>query len=193
MASKGPVTSDTSSLALGLMQVRVGTSAANIDEIQPQFTSSNSIGSLTASKFVGNVDWFEHSSGFPKKPDYSIALSESASIEGTFEEISPANLALAYGLDPTSYSLVHSGEIALGDRTSPTYIRCEGYYEFPNGSNYMTIIFPRAQAKSTVEVDLQAEAPAGVPFVIDSKIADSNVSGGHALWDDKPLGRIVFT
>jgi len=191
----GPVTVDTSALALGLAQIRVGNSADNIAKPGAELSASDSIGSLTGTKFIGNTEWYEHESGFPLKKDFAIAIRDNASIEGTFEEIKPYNLALAYGIDPTdgSYPSSHTGEIALGGRTSPEYVRVETVYTFPNGTNYMTIIFPRAQVKSTVEIDLQAESAAGVPITIDSNIADSNVSGGNAVWDSKPLGRIFFS
>ena len=191
----GPTTVDTSTLMLGLAQIRIGESAANIASTAAALSSSDSIGSLTASKFIGNTEWYEHESGFPLRRDYAIAIRDQASIEGTFEEITPYNLALAYGIDPTGggYADAHTGEIALGGRTSPAYVRAETVYTFPNGTNYMTIIFPRAQCKSSVEVDMQAETAAGVPVVIESTLADSAVSGGNAVWDDKPLGRILFT
>lgn len=191
----GPVTVETSALALGLAQIRIGDSSTNIAEIEPQLTSSDSIGSLTATKFVGSTDWYDHESGFPLKRDYSIAIRDNASLEGTFEEIKPYNLALAFGIDPTdgSYDDVHTGEIALGGRTSPEYVRMEAVYQFPGTPTYyMTIIFPKAQVKSTVEVDMQAETAAGVPVVIDSTISSSDNADGDAAWDDKPLGRILF-
>jgi len=190
----GPVTVETSTLALGLAQIRVGDSSTNIAKIEPQFTSADSIGSLTNTKFVGNTDWYEHESGFPLKKDYAIAIRDNASIEGTFEEIKPYNLALAYGIDPSSdYDDVHTGEIALGGRTSPEYVRIETYYEFPNGDYAMNIIFPRGQVKSSIEIDMQAETAAGIPVVIDSNISSSDVTDGDAVWDAKPLGRILFS
>jgi hypothetical protein len=57
----------------------------------------------------------------------------------------------------------------------------------------MYIIFPRAEAVSSVEVDLQAEDAAAVPVTFESKRADAEVSGGNSCWDDKPLGRIYWT
>jgi hypothetical protein len=190
----GPVTTDTSTLALGLAQIRVGVSAANIANIHPVFTASDSIGSLANTKFMSNTDYFKHEAGFPLLEDYTIALRESASLECTFEEISPKNLAYAMGIDASSgYTDVHSGEVTLGGRTAPAYVRMEANYTFPNGSNYMNIIFPRAQIVSSIEIDLQKETNAGVPITFESKTADSNVSGGSAVWDSKPLGRIVFT
>jgi len=57
----------------------------------------------------------------------------------------------------------------------------------------MTFIFPRAQVSANIEVDTAAEDSAAVPIIIESKNASSDVSGGDAIWDDKPLGRIVWT
>jgi len=114
-------------------------------------------------------------------------------LECSFKEITPENMALAFGTDTTGGSYeVHSGEVALGGRTAPEYVRMEAYYTFPNGTNTMTIIFPRAQVSASIEIDLQTEDVAAVPIVFESKRADSDVSGGDAAWDSKPLGRIFW-
>lgn len=195
MARKGPITKDTSSLALGLAQVRVGGSAANIAKELPQLSASNSIGALANTKFTGNTEYFKHESGFPLLEDYSIPIREAAMLECSFEEINPFNLALANGLDPTGggYDDVHSGEIALGGKTAPAYLRMEAEYTFPNGTNKMHIIFPRAQVTSSAELDMQQEANAASPITFESKDSSSDTTGGNAVWDDKPLGVIQFT
>jgi hypothetical protein len=181
----GPVTTDTSTLALGLAQIRVGASAANIGNIHPVFTASDSIGSLANTKFMSNTDYFKHEAGFPLLEDYTIALRENAALECTFEAI---------GVDAsTGYTDVHSGEVALGGRTAPAFVRMEANYTFPDGVHYMNIIFPRAQVVSSVEIDLQKETNAGVPITFESKTADANVTGGNAVWNGKPLGRIAFS
>ncbi|MDY6957911.1 MAG: hypothetical protein SVK08_02005 [Halobacteriota archaeon] len=113
-------------------------------------------------------------------------------LECSFKEITPKNLAIALGKNPSDYSDAHSGEIYLGTRVAPVYIRMEAVYTFPDGTNTMTIIFPRAQVAASTEVDLQAEEPANVPISIESKRADSGVSGGHVIWDGAPLGKIVW-
>lgn len=188
----GPTTRDTSSLALGLAQIRVGTSATYIANPMPVFTASDSIGSLTQTKFMGETEWYQHASGFPKKDDYAVVLSEKAALECAFEEVSPYNIALAMGIDPATYTDKHSGEVALGGRTSPVYVRMEAVYTYPNGTDTMTIIFPRAQATSSMEMDLAQEEATAIPMTFESKLADSTVSGGNAAWDSQPLGRIIW-
>lgn len=195
MARKGPVTKDTSTVALGLAQIRVLASSGNISNIHPVGVSTDSIGALASTKFTGNTDWFKLESGFPLLEDYAIPIREGASLECAFKEVTPYNMALAYGLDPTggSYDEEHSGEIALGGRTAPEYVRMEARYTFPNGTNFMDIIFPRAQPISTTEVDLQEEDAVAVPITFEAKRADSEMDGGNAVWDDKPLGRIAWS
>jgi len=190
----GPTTRDTSTLALGLCQVRVAASAANISNTALVTSADDSIGSLTSTKFVGEKEYWRHYSGFPLKEDYVIPLRESAKLECNFEEIKPYTLALAQGIDPTdgSYDQAHSGEIKLGAAAAPEYIRMEAVYTFPNASNYMAIIFPRCQVTSAFEIDLQAEDSAKPPIVFEAKLADSSQDGGDAVWDDMPLGRIIF-
>jgi hypothetical protein len=195
MARKGPVTKDTSTIALGLAQIRILESAANIGNIEPQGVAADSIGALASTKFMGNTDWFRLESGFPLLEDLAVPIREAASLECAFKEITPYNMALAYGLDPTggAYDEEHSGEIALGGRIAPEYVRMEARYTYPNGTNFMDVIFPRSQPTSATEVDLQEEDAAAVPLVFESKRADSEMAGGHAVWDDKPLGRITWS
>ena len=196
MARKGPVTTDTSKIVLGLAQVRIGASAANISFASRKLTSSDSIGALANTKFVGNVDWFKLESGFPLLEDYTIPIREAAHLECAFKEIGPDNLALAYGYDPSAapYSGygAHSGEVPLGARSAPAYVRMEALYTYPNGTDFMTIIFPRAQVSAAVEMDLAAEDAAAVPVIIEGKRADSDMAGGHAIWDNRPNGRIYW-
>ena len=201
MAISGPVTNDTSSLAIGLMQIRVGASAANISSVHPVLASSDSVGALTKSTFISEVEYWEHESGFPFLKDYVIAIRENARLEGEMEELTPLNLAIARGKDiaaaPQTTFTAHSGEVLLGDRATtaaaPSYIRMEGRYTYPDGVHYMDVIFPRAQVKSSIEVDLQREDNVKVPVTFEAQRADSDVSGGSSVWDDKPLGWIKFT
>jgi hypothetical protein len=198
MARSGPMTRNTSTLALGLAQVRVGISVANIATIAQALTSTNSIGSLASTKFTSAVEYFKHESGFPSLEDFSIALSEKAALECTFEEITPFNLGLAKGLATMSgehlaaYANANSGEIKLGSMASPEYVRMEACYTYPDGINEMVIIFPRAQATASMEIDLQKADTAKPPLNLEAKIASSDVTGGNAVWDLMPLGRIIW-
>jgi len=196
MARKGPVTKDTSSIVLGLAQVRIGVSAANITTLTRVLLAANSIGALANTKFTGSVDWWKLESGFPLLEDYQVPLREAAHLECAFKEISPMNMALAYGKDitvaPYSAYTAHSGELPLGTRDASAFIRMEALYTYPNGTNFMTILFPRGQVSAAVEMDLAAEDAAAVPITIESKRADSETSGGNAAWDSRPLGRIFW-
>ena len=193
MARKGPVTTDTTSIALGLAQIRIGASATYIGYLGQVLDSDDSIGSLANTKLMGNTDFFKLEGGFPLIEEFTTPIREAASLECAFREISPYNLALAYGLDPTSgYADVHSGELALGAKVAPAYIRMEALYTYPDGTNTMCIIFPRAQVSAALEMDLQSEDAAAVPITFESKNASSDVSGGNAVWDDMPLGRIEW-
>lgn len=189
----GPVTRNTSTVALGLAQIRVGSASTNIANIHPALLSTDSIGALANTKFTGKADWFKLESGFPLLEDFTTALREGASLECAFKEITPYNVALAYGKDPVALTDVHSGELALGGRVAPDYVRMEAVYTYPNGTNFMHIIFPRAQVSASMELDLKVEDAAAAPITFEAKRADSEVTGGNAVWDDKPLGRIVWT
>ena len=194
MARSGPVTINEGTVALGFAQIRVGSSATNIANIHPALTSSDSIGALANTTFRGPTDWYKLESGFPLIEDFTTPIREAAQLECAFKEMTPANIALALGHDPKAspYSTMTttSGEVPLGGRVAPKFLRMEAVYTYPSGSNYMYIIFPRAQVSASPEVAFAAEDAAAVTVIFEAKSADSNVTDGNAVWDDKPLGRI---
>ena len=297
MARSGPVTKDTSTIALGLAQIRVGNAATNVATTTSVLPSTASIGALASTKYTGTVDYWRLMSGFPQLEDMSIPLRETAMLECEFKEITPFNLALARGIDPVgaqaasaaflsmvstagttdpalsigvtqnagpvtdtwtvaftsstaftvygtttgsvgsgtkaaqfapdnsgapyftipanfftgthasgdvatfqtsqfyaagAYDAAHSGSIGLGNLAAPAFVRMEAVYTYPNGTNHMYIIFPRANATASTELDLQAEDSAASPLTFEAKRADSETSGGAAAWDSMPLGRIYF-
>ena len=90
------------------------------------------------------------------------------------------------------YDNNHAGTIGLGGLKAPEYVRMEAVYTYPNGTNTMTIIFPRANVTSSMEIAFQAADNAAPAITFEAKRADSEVSGGSAVWDAMPLGVIVF-
>lgn len=192
MARTGPTTKDTTTVTMGLAQIRVKASAAYIGQIAPILTSTDSIGALANTKLVLGQEFYKLESGYPLLEDAVFPLREMASLECAFKEITPANMALAKGLDPSTYTDTHYGNIVLGTLSTPAYLRMEAVYTYPDGTNTLTVIFPRAQVIANPELDWQLEEPASVPIVIEAKRADSEVSGGHVIWDNMPLGRILW-
>lgn len=188
----GPVTKNTSSLALGLGQVRIGVSSTHIGKINPSLTESDSIGALTKSTFTAETEVWRHMTGFPQTEDHNIVISKKAMIEAEAEELSPYNVALAAGVDPSGYTLDHSGEIPLGSLTDIPHLRAELEYVFPDNDFLFIPVFPRAQVSSNVSLDFQAQDSIKNPMTIEAKRADSTVDGGHSVWDDAPLGRLWF-
>lgn len=291
----GPVTKDTSTVAVGLAQIRVGLSASSVSSATSVLTSADSMGALADTKFMTTSEYWKLESGFPALEDLSLPLKEAASLECAFKEITPRNMALARGIDPFSagtgfvstavakvksaagvvdtaqpvgtfgagtiagtftitfssstayavtsldgtavsgagaigsssaftidgqaafsipanfitgtiaagdvfrftvqkdgYSDNHAGTIGLGAMKAPDYVRMEAVYTYPNGTNTMTIIFPRANVTSSLEVAFQAADNAAPTITFEAKRADSEVSGGSAVWDEMPLGVIVF-
>lgn len=293
----GPTTRDTSSVALGLAQIRIGSSAANIGQYAPILTAAHSMGAMAKTAFNGKVDFWKMESGFPLKEDISIPLREASSLDCTFQEMTSKNLAIARGLDPfedvlatasagtkvsasgtingvitvngaggvvadqfmvvftgatagsifgrktghihdfvslasiiaplnganpyfsipanfftgtwaaddtfvfettpfvpgsTAYADSHQGDIKLGAMKAPAYVRMESVYTYPNGINHMYIIFPRANAVSSVGLDYKKETAVDSDITFESKSADEDVVGGNAVWNDAPLGHICF-
>lgn len=296
MPRTGPLTKDTSTIALGLAQIRVDSAAPSIAVNTIALPEAKSMGALASTKYTSTVDYWKLLSGFPQLEDMSIPLREACMLECEFKEITPYNLALARGIDPggakaatvtnlgsateagtigtspitvgatagpvndtfnvvftssSAYTVYgqatgsigsgtvsaqfapdnggnpfftipanfftgtwaagetftfrtsayvasgayddnHSGSINLGGLVAPEFVRMEAVYTFPNGINHMYIIFPRANVTSSMELDLQAEDNANPPITFEAKRADSQTAGGHATWDNAPLGRIYF-
>lgn len=192
MARTGPTTKDTTTVTMGLAQIRIKSSAAYIGQINPILTSADSIGAMANTKFMSTQEFYKLESGYPLLEDAVFPLREMAALECAFKEITPANMALAKGVDPSSYSSAHTGSIDLGTLATPAYLRMEAVYTYPDGTNTLTIIFPRAQVLANPELDWQLEEPASVPIMIEAKRADSETSGGHVIWDGMPLGRIIW-
>ena len=192
----GPLTRDTSTIALGLARILVGNASDNADnDTQVLDRTNDSLGSLSSTSFSSSVEYWRHESGFPMLEDLVVPLRESASLECEIEEISAQNLAIARGIDASSGSEFgsHSGEISLGTIEQPDYVRMEAIYTYPDKENEMVIIFPRAQVTSSMDLSLAAEDNATVPITFESKIATNDVwSGEVTAWDAKPLGNIIF-
>ena len=190
----GPVTKDTSTIALGLAKVLVGDAFSNISEkTQVLDQTADSLGALNSTSFTSNVEYWRLTSGFPQLEDLVLPLSESAQFDCEFKELNPKNLAYARGLDAsTGYDDNHSGEVPLGTIQAPDYVRMEAIYTYPNKTNHMYIIFPRAQVTSSPELSFNAEDNINVAMTIEAKRSDSGVSGGDSAWDSSPLGRIYF-
>ena len=202
MARKGPTTVFPQAAEAGLAQIRVGPSVANIGNAGKALAAANSIGAMASTKFGANTEWLRLMSGFPELEDYAVVTQETAYIECAFREITPYNVALASGLDPTAHTYAStstgtnvytSGEVALGNRSAPVYIRVEAEYTYPNGTKYMTVIYPRAQATGNVELDWSNSEWAASPIRFEAKRADDAIDGGAAIWNNAPLGHIIWT
>jgi len=116
MARTGPITKDTSTLALGLAQVRVGEYSSTLNITTPVLTEADSLGALADTKLTGSVEYWSHSSGFPALEDFVIPLNESQAMEMAFEEVTPFNLALARGISP--FADVDADVLVIGSTTS---------------------------------------------------------------------------
>jgi len=199
MATSGPLTRYTKSLALGLCQVRVGKSIDNIANKAPCLTAANSLGALTKTTFTATKEVFKHESGFPSMRDKNIPLREYAMLEVESEEITPYNIALGLGIATMSgewaalYADPYSGEVPLGRMEAPEDLRVEAVYTYPDAETCMVYIFPRAQAGESMTLDHQKEDTAKPAMTFEAQRADSEVAEGNSVWDSSQLGRIFWT
>ena len=98
---------------------------------------------------------------------------------------------LSYKADG-GYSSAHSGTIKLGALAAPAFVRMEAVYTYPNQTNHMYVIFPRANVTSSAEIDWAAEDTIASPIIFEGKRADSETVGGDVAWDLMPIGVIIF-
>jgi len=188
----GPLTKDPAFLAIGLYQVRVAASAtqtaALISRTDGCLSGEASMGAMAQTKIALEKEYFTHESGFPLLEDSQLPIREKAMLEFAFEEIEGRNMVLASGGDPAD----GSGEIKLGAMAQPEYMRVEAWYTYANNARRMIIVFPRAQIVSNLELENQKEEAANSPVTVRATRADSGITGGHANWDNMPLGRIYW-
>ena len=296
MPRTGPVTRDTTTIPLGLAQIRIGDSVANIANINPVLGAGDSLGAMASTSYTGETEYWDLESGFPLGLDATFPLRETNILECAFKEITPKNLALARGINPLSdisatvtvigsstvgggtagnitvsddagpttesftvvftsataydvygllsgnvgsgtitvlfepdnggapyfsipanffdanwladesftfattafvagtaaYENAHSGSIGLGAVSAPEFIRVEAHYVFPNGVDTMTIIFPRTNVTSSLNLDFQAEDSVAVAMTMKSMTASDDIVGGNSVWNNFGNGRILF-
>jgi len=203
MARTGPVTKAANTVPIGLAKVLVSTDWETHFETRGQALDdiNDTLGALNSSSFDSEIDFWRLESGFPAMEDKVVPLRERASFSLEFKEVHPRNMALARGADFSTLDSTLSGEISLGNVTEPRYVRAEAIYTYPNGSNKMSFIFPRAQVTSTANIAFAAEDNPNVPVTIESKRADSEVQAvqdsdtitDKEFWSDAPLGIIKFS
>jgi hypothetical protein len=186
----GPTTKQPTAVGLGLAEVRVGLCSTYIGQRRAILPASASVGNLAETKFISMVEVYRLLSGSPELEDAIYPLSEIAAMEIAFLELTSANFALSRGLNPSSYPNAHTGEIKLGTIASPTDIRVEMIYTYPDKVNTMTFVFPRAQVVANIDMAFSAKEPAAISLRIESKRADDGIAQGHVIWNDSPLGYI---
>lgn len=117
----GPTTMNSSTVALGLAQIRVGKAAPYIALNTCVLTAAQSMGAMAKTAFVGDVKYWKMESGFPLMEDFAIPTSEGAKLDCEFREISSKNLAIARGLDVfadvAASVIIGSNSSALGGTT----------------------------------------------------------------------------
>jgi len=201
----GPLTKNTANLALGLAQIRVAPFTASSGATAAEYGyfgttawgipnpagNPYSLGALASTKLTIERQYFTHEAGFPLLQDTQIPIRENASLECAFEEINGFTMALAAGKDPWTDG---SGSVNIGAMSTPAFLRMEAHYTYPNNTDKMFVIFPRAQVLSNTEIDLQKEEVAKVSVTFKATRSDSGISAcaGSAAWDSMPLGRIYW-
>ena len=187
----GSVTKNTANLIIGEGELRVGASATNIGNSGEVLTSSDGLGAMKNIVFNDEATWVDHESGYPAIDDISRRVGTKANITGNLEELSRKNLALAKGLDWTSYAAL-SGEIPIGQAsTTPFYVRTELLFTLADNAQAV-IIFPRALFTNNIALNFANDSWSGVPVTIKAFRADSKITDGHGSWDLYPLGRFMY-
>lgn len=296
MDAYGPLTRNVKTRTIGMMDIRVGSSAAFISQNSPILTPQNSLGAMATTTFTGTREVFEFTSGTPTVTDGTVVLSEIAQIDAAFLEKKPYLAALASGINPlvdvpasvsgigtstvsgtmsgnisadavgsvddtwmvtfddatsgaiqgintglvhtfsdlisemapinianpyftipanffsgtwalgetytfsttafvsgtSSYANDYEGEVPLGLGKASDFFRIEGVVSFPMSSHKMVFILPKAQVVSSLTFDFAQGGEGNTPVMFKANQATSLTDGGHAVWDNAPLGKIVW-
>jgi len=102
MARTGPITKDTSTVQLGLSQIRISKSATHIATTTPALVAGDSMGAMASTALNSESEYWDLESGFPLGLDATFPLRETNTMECAFREITPKNLAISRGIDPFS-------------------------------------------------------------------------------------------
>lgn len=173
-------------VALGLGKISIGPSVANLATITQALTSTDYFSALTEVSFVINKQ-------FKKQITVkdSVELLQDVFVSGstlgisvTFIEILQKTLSYALGGDGGATEL---GSLLL---TDPEDLRVELEYLYPNKTDKMIVILPRAVVTSSLPFSFEEEDNADVPVTFLAKRADLEVGG--SAWATYPYGRIYF-
>ena len=98
----------------------------------------------------------------------------------------------AYQSGDGAFDNPFEGEIGFGAVRQPEKLRIEAVFTFPDGLHGFYVIMPRAHMTSSMELNFAEADEGNIPISIESTSASADVSGGHAVWDDKPIGVLRF-
>ena len=157
----GPDLKNTNVVPIGFGDILVDISSTHIAQTDPQLThSAHSLGAMAATEVITTINTFLLNAGNPQTIAEVIPTSEILQLNCGFHEKTLRNVAIARGLDPTTWAGGDSGsgEIPLGNIVAPVNLRVEGIFLFPDGTKQV-IIFPRAQVIPNVTLGSTADAP----------------------------------
>lgn len=120
MARTGPITKDTSTVQLGLSQIRVGKSAPFITTTTPVLAAADSLGAMASTALNSESEYWDLESGFPLALDATYPLRETNTLECAFREITPKNLAISRGMDPFADIASSISELSLNSTLGTT-------------------------------------------------------------------------
>lgn len=146
--------------------------------------SGNHIGSIKDAKVTISREYLKHESGFPVATDLTVPVKEGITIEGKMEEMSPYNLALAFGLDPLSYSAT-TATFNGGNLVLPATVQMWAVTQ-DAGGQYITFKLWKANSESAFEFNPANGAWAAVNLKMDGLLDND----GHA---SSPLYQLVIS
>ena len=173
-------------VALGLGKISIGSSSSHLASTTQALSSTDYFSALTDISFTINKKFKKQVSvkdSIELLQDVFVSSSTFV-ISVTFIEILQKTLSYALGGDGGSTEL---GSLLLSD---PTDLRVELEYLYPNKTNKLIVILPRAVVTSSMPVSFAEDDNLDVPMTLLAKRVD-NIVGGSS-WDAFPYGRIYF-
>lgn len=171
-------------LFFGLAELYIGDSATNLSSTTPILSEDNYFGCLANVSFSINktfIDRYESEGGV--KILSEIILHESSfEIDVDFVELSQKSLSYALGGSGSDTNILDNLF------SSPSDVRAELIFTYPNKTNQMSLILPKSKViTDSVTFDFLPEEPMAVPMKIVPLKCDD------VAWTTNKLGKIIFT
>ncbi len=173
---------DREKLFFGLAKLYIGLSSTYEASTTPALSSGDYFSSLVNVSMVTKKESkakYKIVSAIKILEDILITAS-GIDLAIDFIEMSEKALSFSLGGDGSDTNILNN---LMGQGT---ILRAELLFTYPNGSNTMTMVFPKVRVTSSPSFKFESENPMQVPLIF------SVLYCSHINWVADPMGKIIF-